>query len=205
MKTIEEYIAYVQLREGGLANGKNDKSSKNMCPTPLDGKYYHTNRGITYSTWVLVFGKYKNMRFLKMSDEDWNCVFYERFYNKIHHPELPLPFLYWCLEWGFMSGASTAVKHFQKCINLETINMPGKLLKIDGEIGALSIARMKLIPEDKLFEELIAYRADYFRFISDPVNGKTDEEKLQYFKNKSYVEGWLNRLNKFKRLFGPNH
>lgn len=205
MKTIQDYIAYVQLREGGLANGKNDKSSKNMCPTPLNGKYYHTNRGITYSTWVLVFGKYKNKRFLEMSDADWERVFYERFYNVIFHEELPNSILFWALEWGFMSGAKVAAKHLQLCINKSTTNLPGKLLKPDGVIGDLTIGRMKLIPEEQLFDALIQYRSDYFHFISDPENGKTDEERLQYFKNKGYLNGWLNRLNKFNKLFGPNH
>lgn len=69
-----------QTIEGGLSNALTDSASKNpknWCPIKHNPKAppYHTNRGITYSVWVSVYGKNQNERFLKMSDTDWLGIF----------------------------------------------------------------------------------------------------------------------------------
>jgi hypothetical protein len=83
-KMTKKSLIDVKLKvEGGLTGNPNDSAAKKgFCPTPLNGKKYHTNKGITYVVWKSVFGTGNDQRFLKMSHNDWVAVFDKLYWNK---------------------------------------------------------------------------------------------------------------------------
>jgi hypothetical protein len=83
-KMTKKLLIDVKLKvEGGLTGNPNDSAAKKgFCPTLLDGKRYHTNKGVTYAVWKSIFGSGNDKRFLKMSHDDWVKVFDSLYWNK---------------------------------------------------------------------------------------------------------------------------
>lgn len=185
--------------EGGLSNSKKDAAASFMCPTPLNGKYYHTNKGITYKTWVSFFGKYKNMRFLEMTSEDWTVIMKKLYWDQCSGDSMP----YQCaadvlVSWAWGSGVDSAVKQMQRMLN----KMGGSLV-CDGDIGPKTIAEIAKHDPVLFFRTAVETRESFFRFISDESNGKTTQQRVNYKNNASNLKGWLNRLAEFKKTFHP--
>jgi hypothetical protein len=83
-KMTKKSLIDVKLKvEGGLTGNPNDSAAKKgFCPTLLDGKKYHTNKGVTYAVWKSIFGSGNDKRFLKMSHDDWVKVFDSLYWDK---------------------------------------------------------------------------------------------------------------------------
>jgi uncharacterized protein YukJ len=83
-KMTKRSLIDVKLKvEGGLTGNPNDSAAKKgFCPTPKDGKKYHTNKGVTYAVWKSIFGSENDKRFLEMSHGDWVKVFDSLYWNK---------------------------------------------------------------------------------------------------------------------------
>jgi type VI secretion system secreted protein VgrG len=186
--------------EGGLSRDLNDSASKYMCPTPYNGHYYHTNMGITYATWVGTFGKYKNMRFLEMSVDDWTVIMKQKYWDAVKGDQMP----YQCAadvltSWAWGSGVGEAGLQMQRMLN----NHFGANLVRDGKIGPKTIEVISKIDPVEFFQKACETRESFFRYISDKANGKTEKQRIAYEKNKHNLKGWLNRLGSFKTKFHP--
>lgn len=186
---IDKYIEFTKKWEGGLSRDKADSASKNPCPTPYKGLGgYHTNIGITYAVWKEFYGKEKDARFFSMSKDDWFNVFKTLYWNSVRADEFlsqNVAIFVTGMAWG--SGKKQAVTSLQQAI----INCGVKVDK-DGALGNKTIAAANSIQPRVLFDALTAERERFFKYIGRPGT-----------KNAKFINGWLRRLNDYKKIFRP--
>lgn len=186
MKIVDKYIAFVKKWEGGLSSDPNDSAASCMCPTPLKGKHYHTNIGITYAVWKQEFGPGNDHRFLNMSSEDWFRIFKKGYWDTMRADEFTseeCAVFIVGMCWG--SGKRQATKSLQQAI----INCGVNVVK-DGQLGPKTIQAANSIDPCDLFTALTNERERFFRAIAKPGS-----------KNAKFLKGWLNRLKDYKETF----
>lgn len=176
----KQLAVFFKKWEGGLSKDKHDTASSYVCPTAHKGvNGYHTNKGITYTTWVSFFGTKKDAEFFAMSDENWFTIFEKGYWipmKKVTENELMLCVL---SSWAWGSGVVGAFKHLQRFIGVTA----------DGIIGNQTRTAFNK-RFDSLGEKAMAFamaedRERQFRAMKTfPVHGK----------------GWLNRLSEFKKV-----
>src|ERR1700689_3959171 len=81
-------VPFIQRAEGGLYNNPNDPASRNPCPypNPADGTTgWHTNKGVTWTTWVETFGGSADSgnSFFAMNDQDWLAIFKPQYWDAV--------------------------------------------------------------------------------------------------------------------------
>lgn len=183
--TLNDYIRICKKWEGGLSRDKDDSASKFPCPTPFKGQTgYHTNKGITYQSWVSVFGRNNDDRFFAMSDEDWFTIFDKNYFSQVKGKSfktLNIAAMVTAIAWG--SGVSQGGKHLQRALN-----MLGANLKVDSIIGEKTLTAANNANQKQLFDTLLKVREDFFRAIAVGKNAK-------------FLKGWLNRLNDYRKEF----
>jgi len=188
MNIIDKYIAFTKKWEGGLSGDLNDSASANMCPTPLKGKHYHTNIGITYAVWRAKHGPTQDHRFLNMNSQDWFEIFKEGYWNTMRADQFlsqEVAVFVTGMCWG--SGKRQATKSLQQAI----INCGVNVVK-DGELGPKTIAAANSIDPQKLFDALTNERERFFKAIAKPGS-----------KNAKFLKGWLRRLEDYRSTFRP--
>ncbi len=190
-------IPFFQQKEGGLTRNTNDSASSYPCPTPYNGQTgWHTNKGITYKTWVAYFGANADARFFAMSDEDWGHILKAGYWDKVNADKIvPDSIAYTIVSWAWGSGPGTAARQMQKVVGV----------KQDGVVGNDTLNAINSYPDEtELFDKCLAARENFFRSICDPANATTDSQKKQYERNKTFLKGWLNRLAAFSKEFRPS-
>lgn len=184
---INDFIKTMKAWEGGLSKNLSDSASAHFCPTAYkDGHKYHTNKGITYSTWKHHFGKENDLRFYSMNDADWFEIFDKLYFKAVKGHDfkvLNIGALVSEFAWG--SGVIPAGKLLQKACNKMGAN-----LLIDGKIGPKTIETANSLNAILLFSNLIEVRKQFFISISTG-------------KNAIFLKGWLNRLNDNAKKFKP--
>ncbi len=174
MPNYKEIVPFILRWEGGEVNDPADSGG-------------HTNKGITRDTFNLlsqkVLGKaptLANFRGMTRSDAElfikhfWDKATYN---NSIRSQKIAETLTTWF--WG--SGA-TGLKNFQRLVNT-TFN---KNLTIDGVIGKNTAAIINSVDHDKLFNEALKAREQFFRNLA-----------ARRPKDQKFLRGWLNRLNDF--------
>jgi lysozyme family protein len=171
--------------EGGLSNDKSDSASSNPCPLTIDGiGGYHTNKGVTYSAWVGVFGKNQNERFVEMNEHDWGLIFKSKYWDAVKGDDIESQAIANVLvSWAWGSGAKTAVRQIQRVVGVTR----------DGIIGKNTLKAINERNELELFDECIKQRESFFRYICERTP-----------RNKRFLKGWLNRLEDFNNKFRPD-
>ncbi len=186
---LEDYIKLCKEFEGGLSRDKADSASKYPCPTPYKGVTgYHTNKGITYTSWKRKFGTGADNRFFEMNDADWFKIFDEMYFSRVKghdYKSLNIAAMVTAFAWG--SGVK------QAGITLQTaLRNLGQDVVIDGAIGKKTIDAANQINPPILFDELRRLRIEFFNRIGAP--GK---------KNNKFLRGWLRRANSYVINFRP--
>lgn len=188
MNIIDKYIKFIKKWEGGLSGDINDSASAHMCPTPLKGKHYHTNMGVTYAVFKAEFGPGNDHRFLDMNSQDWFRIFKKGYWDTMRADEFDseeVAVFVTGMCWG--SGKRQATKSLQQAI----INSGVTVVK-DGLLGSKTIAAANSINSCKLFTELTKERERFFKAIAKPGS-----------KNAKFLKGWLRRLQDYKDTFSP--
>lgn len=187
--TLEDYIKVCKKYEGGLSKDKVDKASKYPCPTPFKGvSGYHTNKGITYTSWKRKFGTGADNRFFEMNDDDWFTIFDEMYFSKVRGHEyksLNIAAIVTGFAWG--SGIKQAGVTLQTALR----NL-GFAVAIDGAIGPKTIEAANQANNIILFDELMKLRIEFFKRIGAPG-----------LPNNKFLKGWLNRAEAYKKEFRP--
>jgi lysozyme family protein len=184
MTDLEKYSKFVLSWEGKFGKSLEDSASKKFCPTPYKGVKYHTSHGITYTTWSNAYGTSKDKEFFEMPTQMWWEIFKKRFYDKIKGDEFKTkPIAYLVTEIAWMSGVSEGGEHLQKAL----CNI-GIKVTIDGVIGQKTIQATNSADQKELFAELVEVRKKFYIAISTGKNAK-------------WLNGWMNRLNKFVKTF----
>lgn len=184
-RTRDEFASPAILRpfiisvEGGLSRASTDLASSNYCPTPLNGKYYHTNQGITYTTWVHFMGRERDIAFLKLDQRDWMYIFINGYWgvakgSKIRSQKVANSIVDYV--WG---SGSWGIKYTQEVLGV----------KRDGIVGKNTLKAINEMDPDLLEQKINNRREQHFRAIARNIEGQS-----------ANLKGWINRLNKLREF-----
>lgn len=184
MAEMNNVVDFFMKWEGGLSRDGRDRASRYPCPMLFNGyKDWHTNKGITYQTWVHYFGHDQKHRFLTMSIEDVKDIFRRGYWDKVKGDEIESDAIAATLvSWAWGSGSKTAIKLMQGVVGT----------KRDGIIGKKTLKAINDSDEKELFDLCLERREKFFRDIckARPTNN-------------AFLRGWLRRLNNFNEEFKP--
>lgn len=171
-----------------MGRDPNDAAAAYPCPTPYKGHNdWNTVEGVTYKTWVGVFGHNDDLRWFAMSSADWFTIFRSRFFDKIHGSEFAsLNVAAVITDIAFMSGLENAIKNLQRAAN----DVKGsEVLAEDGAIGPKTLAVVNSIDPVTLIRAIVNRRKVFLEAIS------------KQGKNAGFLKGWLNRTDKYLTEF----
>ncbi len=188
---LTKLVPFIQEQEGGLSRDPDDNASAYPAPWTYKGASgWHTNKGITYQTFVSSAAKlgYQPTAdlFFTMPDWLWLKILKGTFMapwplDQIAHlPRIQAVIITWA--WGSGNGgAETRLARFQRDeFGIQDSNIT------KAEIVANFKKYVNPANEKQWFDKLCERRAIDFSKMED------------YSK---YKNGWLSRLNKFKTLF----
>jgi lysozyme family protein len=163
-------VKYILKMEGGLSNDPTDSASSFSSPTP---QKYHTNKGVTYRTFVDNATKLNYLptidNFLKMPNEIWLKIYKDIYLSKALSKNLTdNEILNAYISLWYWGGWSTSI------ISLDSVK---------------SVLNENISNKEKL-KKLVNLRISYFN--------KLVQAKPTY---KIYLKGWTNRANEFYQQF----
>lgn len=132
MANYKLIIPFIKRVEGGLSKAKTDTASKNPVP---DGSGYHTNKGITWSSFT---GLAKSLGysatpelFYKMPDDVWSKIFKRGYWDAIRGDEITSQGMADTLvDWAWASGPGTAINKLREFYGMpKGFTMTNDLLK----------------------------------------------------------------------------
>lgn len=183
MADYKNIVAHTLYSEGGKSKDPADNAARNPVP---DGSGYHTNKGVTWSTFVAlspVIG-YKATAdlFYVMPTEIWLKIFKVGYWDKVGGDKIKSQAIANMLAqraWG--SGSSKANTMIQ-----QLLNEFGYKVSIDGKTGngtvsAINLATNNKAKERKLYDALYEKNMAWLRSLSDWPR---------------YKNGWSTRMDK---------
>jgi lysozyme family protein len=171
-------IPFIQAWEGGLSRATTDTASANPAPWAYNGVTgWHTNRGITYTTfqrWAPKFGyDVSAENFFHMPDDLWKKIFKIAYWDNMQLDNVNSTAVALLLmDEGWGSGPGTEQKLLSAYLKSKGI------IATDTASENREINRLTLLQEEKTFRELVAQREEFFKALNQPAN----------------LKGWLNRL-----------
>jgi lysozyme family protein len=196
MANYTSIVGFIKAKEGGLSSATTDTASNNPsnCGNGKNGKPYHTNKGVTWTTFkgsASKLGYSANCdNFLKMPNDIWGKIYKEGYWNpmqgdRIKNQAIANTFV----EMAYMSGVGS---------NTSTRGAIGYLKKFFKTIYNKNLDNITQVVnyvndlEDKgqspqLFEKLIDFRKSLYTSFNQPSN----------------LKGWINRLDAFYLLNKP--
>lgn len=188
---ISKLVPFIQKFEGGLSRDPADTASGNPAPWTYKGVTgWHTNKGVTYSTFVAMAPKVgyeiSSENFFAMPDRIWMGILKEGYMKSFplerisHLPRIQAVIITWA--WGSgTGGAEKYLARFQR--EVMKIN-DSNITKT--EIVNNFLLRVNPINELLVFNQLCDRREQDFRQMATfSVHGR----------------GWLRRLEEFRNLF----
>jgi lysozyme family protein len=196
MAVYSKIVNFIKSKEGGLSSATTDTASNNPsnCGKGSNGKSYHTNKGVTWSTFKGLSSKLGYSascdNFLKMPNDIWGKIYKDGFWNpmqgdRINNQAIANTFVE--MAWGSGVGSNTSTKgaiaHLKRFFkskynkDLDTISQVVDYANELDEQGKT--------PE--LFEKLYDFRKGYYQSLNQPSN----------------LKGWINRLDAFYVLNKP--
>lgn len=185
--SIEDFIRFTKDWEGGLSKALTDTASKNSYPNG-----YHTNKGITKTTFESLSSKLKYIPswelFKAMPDKLWFEIFKQGYWNPYNLDDLVktkprIAYFIAGYAWGFgVFGAEVRLARFQRSV----------MGIVDNDIKPFEITanfKADKRPESLRLRDLVESKAKAFVALNQPKN----------------LKGWLNRLNDFQKKFNPSH
>jgi lysozyme family protein len=177
------FVPVLKKYEGGLSKAKTDTASKNPVP---DGSGYHTNKGITWSTFKAMAQTIDYTAtptlFYQMPENIWLAILKKGYWDKVSGDKITSQAIAEMVTdaiWAGAYNAIYAVKNIQSVLNDNGYN-----LKIDGLLGTNTAnAINNFISKDKRNEK---------KLLDAAYNGR-----LEHFQKIGGVNlrGWTNRLN----------
>ena len=163
MANHKEIIPFIKKWEGGYVNDPKDKGGETM-------------QGITYATWVSVFGPNEHARFIKMAEDDWALIYQKLFWSAIQGDKINSQRIANTLaDWAWGSGGYWPKRLTQKIIGT---------VKCDGIFGNGTLTALNAMNEQKLYDAIIAERWAWLEQIY-----KAHPDQLRF------KQGWTNRMN----------
>jgi hypothetical protein len=165
--------------EGGLSKATTDTASRNPSPYVHKGVTgWHTNKGVTYSTFVSASKKlgFENNanNFINMPDAIWNKIAKGLYWDNLNLDQLKsngVAFQLFSWNWGAGTGWFPRIKRF----------LTSKGIEWNGKSSTLSDSMNKLIEkqgEKKTIADLDIQQKEYYTSLNQPAN----------------IKGWINRI-----------
>ncbi|MBS1489694.1 MAG: hypothetical protein JSS93_04140 [Bacteroidetes bacterium] len=176
MANYREIIPFLLRAEGGLSKAKTDKASVDPVP---DGKGFHTNKGITWST-LKKFQPRLNVSqekliaiFYAMPQQVWEMVFKFGYWDAVKGDQIKSQAVADTLvDWAWASGSVTAIRKLQQFMQLP----------INGRMDTLTLQRLNSVSNE----------ADFVKSFS----GFKKQWYLSLPNQSANYEGWAKRLDR---------
>jgi len=180
MAKFDSAIPYIQKAEGGLSRATTDTASLHPSPWTYQGKTgWHTNRGITYQTFVGMAPKVgydiSPENFFTMPDRIWLGIYKIGFWDPMPSDSLTSQAMANAVvDFAWASGVGGATNQIKKWLyNTYKINA-SSMSDIARAINGLTAQNEKVV-----FESFINHRKNFFLSLNQPANEK----------------GWLARMD----------
>lgn len=170
-------IPYIKKAEGGLSRAKTDTASKNPAPYTYKGVTgWHTNKGITWTTFVSLAPKLgyavTASNFFNMPDSIWLKIYEIGYFRPILAHNIHSDVIATAIAdyaWGFgVSGARNRLLRWLQSEYSKTITTMAK-----------AVTFINTQNETHFFKKLVAHRKSAFLKLNQPANN----------------EGWLSRMD----------
>jgi hypothetical protein len=196
MAVYTKIVSFIKTKEGGLSSATTDSASNNPsnCGKGSNGKPYHTNKGITWSTFKGLSSKLGYSatcdNFLKMPDDIWGKIYKDGFWNpmqgdRIQNQAIANTFVE--MAWGSGVGSNTSskgaigyLKNFFKTKYNKSFSNITQIVDYVNELDDIG-------QTPQLFEKLYDFRKSLYTSFNQPSN----------------LKGWINRLDSFYLLNKP--
>ena len=179
MATFNNIVPLTKKWEGGLSRATSDTASKNPSPYTYKGKTgWHTNKGVTYTTFVDASKKlgFENnaSNFLTMPDDLWNRIAKTFYWDGLSLDNLKsdaVSFQLFSWYWGAGTGWFPRMQRYLSQKGIKWNKTPKTLYQ------AINILLQKQ-GEKKTVDELQQQQIDFYKNLGQPKNEK----------------GWINRV-----------
>jgi hypothetical protein len=196
MAVYTKIISFIKTKEGGLSSATSDTASNNPsnCGNGSNGKPYHTNKGITWSTFKALSSKLGYSatcdNFLKMPDAIWGKIYKDGFWNpmqgdRIQNQAIANSFVE--MAWGSGVGSNTSskgaiayLKNFFKSKYNKSFDTITQIVDYVNELDNSG-------QTPQLFEKLYDFRKSLYTSFNQPSN----------------LKGWISRLDAFYLMNKP--
>jgi len=178
-------IPFIKRWEGGLSKDPKDTASKNPAPCSYNGVVgYHTNKGITYTTFTTLAKPLKYVdscdNFFAMPDDIFLKIFkngYWQFFDLDNYKSQQIANL--IVSWCWASGNYGAYKQIKKFLetNYKIVFTQSHSQNI--ELIKNFFNSLPGTDENKIYNKLVQYYKDYYTSLNQP----------------TFIHGWLNRVN----------
>jgi hypothetical protein len=189
-------VSFIKTKEGGLSSATTDTASSNPsnCGNGKNGKPYHTNKGVTWSTFKGLSAKLGYSatcdNFIKMPDSIWGKIYKDGYWNpmqgdRIKNQAIANTFVEMAWLSGVGSNTSTkgAIPYLKNFFKSKYNKSFSSITQIVDYVNELD--KNGKTPE--LFEKLYDFRKSLYTSFNQPSN----------------LKGWINRLDAFYLLNKP--
>jgi lysozyme family protein len=189
-------VSFIKAKEGGLSSATTDTASKNPsnCGNGSNGKPYHTNKGVTWTTFVSLSSKLGYSatcdNFKKMPDDIWGKIYKNGYWNpmqgdRIQNQAVANTFVEMAYLSGVGSSTSTrgAIAYLKKFFKANYNKDFDTITQIVDYVNDLDNKGQT----PQLFEKLYDFRKSLYTSFNQPSN----------------LKGWINRLDAFYILNKP--
>lgn len=185
MASHKNIVPFFLKWEGGLSRDTKDSASNNPAPWPYKGLTgWHTNKGITYTTFVTMAPRMgydiTPDNFFIMPNEIWGKIMKGGYWDPYQLDDMQSQAIAdTVVSWAWGSGIVGSFKQFKKYLATKNINV-----NIHTDVTRAFNELVNASNEEKIFLELAEWRANYFKSLNQP----------------HWLQGWLNRLEEFKKF-----
>lgn len=180
MAAVSNIRPFIQKWEGGLSRNTTDTASNNPAPWPYKGiTGYHTNKGVTYTTFVSLAPKLGYAvtaeNFFTMPDKIWDAIFKVGYWDTWYLDKMnsqAIADLIADFSWG--SGANGSFQSIRGYLKNKGVIVESRLEAVE------AINKLAFMNETDIFQELVSWRAAFFKGLST---------------YSTFGKGWMNRLN----------
>ena len=196
MAVYTKIVSFIKTKEGGLSSATTDTASNNPsnCGQGYNGKPYHTNKGITWSTFKGLSSKLGYSatcdNFIKMPDDIWGKIYKDGFWNpmqgdRIQNQAIANTFVE--MAWGSGVGSNTSTKgaipYLKNFFKSKYNKSFDNITQIVDYVNELDDSGQT----PQLFEKLYDFRKSLYKSFNQPSN----------------LKGWISRLDSFYLLNKP--
>ena len=196
MAVYTKIVSFIKAKEGGLSSATTDTASNNPsnCGNGSNGKPYHTNKGVTWSTFKGLSSKLGYSatcdNFKKMPDDIWGKIYKDGYWNpmqgdRIKNQAIANTFVEMAWLSGVGSNTSTrgAIAYLKKFFKSKYNKSFDNITEIVDYVNELDNNGQT----SELFEKLYDFRKSLYTSFNQPSN----------------LKGWVNRLDAFYLLNKP--